>query len=232
MLAILRASLVLIKIVGNIEAVIQNLDIMTTSFKKNNSIITKALMLGLATTTTTTRTDILKKTVELTTEDLVKAKVFSNNLNWETVTKVKAKKKMVVNKIIVVEMMARTSIRTVINKVKVAITVVDKGMDNLPRGTTIISLLKIRGPITPTTEAQCSFLKSKKESLFLRSAEVVATIPRPAVTSKCASAKKNKSSTNNNHSEEVWALASTIPRNGTKNIVILKRSHRLLTRMV
>ena len=141
------------KIVGNIEAVIQNLDIMTTSFKKNNSITTKALMLGLATTTTTTRTDILKKNVELTTEDLVKAKMFCNNLNWETIIKVEAKEKMVVNKIIVVAMMARTSIKTVINKVKVAITVVDKEMHNLPRGTTIISLLKIRGPITPTTEA-------------------------------------------------------------------------------
>ena len=141
------------KIVGNIEAVIQNLDIMTTSFKKNNSITTKALMLGLATTTTTTRTDILKKNVELTTEDLVKAKMFFNNLNWETIIKVEAKEKMVVNKIIVVAMMARTSIKTVINKVKVAITVVDKEMHNLPRGTTIISLLKIRGPITPTTEA-------------------------------------------------------------------------------
>lgn len=153
MLGILRASLVLTKIVGNIEAVIQNLDIMTTSFKKNNSITTKALMLGLATTTTTTRTDILKKNVELTTEDLVKAKMFCNNLNWETIIKVEAKEKMVVNKIIVVAMMARTSIKTVINKVKVAITVVDKEMHNLPRGTTIISLLKIRGPITPTTEA-------------------------------------------------------------------------------
>lgn len=153
MLGILRASLVSTKIVGNIEAVIQNLDIMTTSFKKNNSITTKALMLGLATTTTTTRTDILKKNVELTTEDLVKAKMFCNNLNWETIIKVEAKEKMVVNKIIVVAMMARTSIKTVINKVKVAITVVDKEMHNLPRGTTIISLLKIRGPITPTTEA-------------------------------------------------------------------------------
>lgn len=153
MLGILRASLVLTKIVGNIEAVIQNLDIMTTSFKKNNSITTKALMLGLATTTTTTRTDILKKNVELTTEDLVKAKMFCNNLNWETIIKVEAKEKMVVNKIIVVAMMARTSIKTVINKVKVAITVVDKEMHNLPRGTTIISLLKIRGTITPTTEA-------------------------------------------------------------------------------
>ena len=153
MLGILRASLVLTKIVGNIEAVIQNLDIMTTSFKKNNSITTKALMLGLATTTTTTRTDILKKNVELTTEDLVKAKMFCNNLNWEPIIKVEAKEKMVVNKIIVVAMMARTSIKTVINKVKVAITVVDKEMHNLPRGTTIISLLKIRGPITPTTEA-------------------------------------------------------------------------------
>jgi hypothetical protein len=106
--------------------------------------------------------------------------------------------------IILVAKIQKSVIATVADKaevVKEAKTLMTRGMDNLPWVSTIISLMKIWGPITPTTVAQCSFLRSQKESFLPRYAEVIASIPRPAVTSKCATAKKQRSVTNSQTEE-------------------------------
>ena len=131
---------------------------MTTNVKKNANIINKILVVGLTITTkTTTRTDLLKN-VKATTEPLVEVKVANNNIHREITTNVNAKEIMVGDTIFVMAMMITIAMATMTEVVKVPITVITtvvaKGMDNLSRGTMIISLLKITGPIT-TTGAQC-----------------------------------------------------------------------------
>ena len=139
---------------------------MTTNVKKNANIINKILVVGLTITTkTTTRTDLLKN-VKATTEPLVEAKVANNNIHREITINVNDKEIMVGDTIFVMAMMITIAMATMTEVVKVPITVITtvvaKGMDNLSRGTMIISLLKITGPIT-TTGAQC--MRSQSESL-------------------------------------------------------------------
>lgn len=111
-------------------------------------------------------------------------------LNLQIIVTVEAKEKIVANNLIIMmATMATTAMATIAimaEVVEVATTVGTE--DNQPRGTTMISLLKVAGPTT--TETKC--LRSQRESLLPRWVEVVAsTLPkRPAVKTKCVAAKK------------------------------------------
>lgn len=149
MSSIIRASLLFTVIRGNIKVLIKSLNVMKSCIKINSNKKSNAKLVDLA--TTTMRIDLNIKYLEVTSEDLAESKVFSNNLHWEIITKGEAKEIMLANLIILVEMA---------EVVKLAKTVVARGMDNLARGKTMISLLNIRGSKTPTTKAQCSVQRS------------------------------------------------------------------------
>ena len=131
---------------------------------------------------------------------------------------VEAKEKMVANNLIimgaVMVTMATTAMATIAmaEVVEVAKTVVGTE-DNHPRGTTMISLLKVAD--TTTTETKC--LRSQRESLLPRWVEAVALtlLKRPAVKTKCVTAKNKRRRAS--QTEEAWALESSAstPRRGT-----------------
>lgn len=155
-----------------------------------------------------TRTDLLFKNEEVTSE----AEVVSNLLHLQIIAMVEAKEKMVANNLII--MMATTAMATIaMAEVVEVVTTVVGTEANQPRGTTMISLLKVAGPTT--TETKC--LRSQRENLLPRWVEVVAsTVPKiPAVKTKCVTAKKKRRRAS--QTEEAWDLVSSasIPKRGT-----------------
>ena len=158
-----------------------------------------------------TRTDLLFKNEEVTSE----AEVVSNLLHLQIIAMVEAKEKMVANNLIIMmATMATTAMATIaMAEVVEVVTTVVGTEANQPRGTTMISLLKVAGPTT--TETKC--LRSQRENLLPRWVEVVAsTVPKiPAVKTKCVTAKKKRRRAS--QTEEAWDLVSSasIPKRGT-----------------
>ena len=140
----------------------------------------------------------------------------SNLLHLQIIAMVEAKEKMVANNLIIMmATMATTAMATIAIMAEVVevVTTVVGTEANQPRGTTMISLLKVAGPTT--TETKC--LRSQRENLLPRWVEVVAsTLPkRPAVKTKCVTAKKKRRRAS--QTEEAWDLVSSasIPKRGT-----------------